>query len=87
MNYYVLDKTDKKCYGPMGTKEEAKETLDKAIQLSIDVIKAAFPDMKVNRIEKMEEVEIRTEGKTMAVYEIISEDQFDDPTQIPEEYK
>lgn len=87
MNYYVLDKTDKKSYGPMGTKEEAQEALDKAIQLSIDVMKAAFPDIKVNRVEKMEEVEVRAQGKTMAVYEIVSEDQFDDPSQIPDEYR
>ena len=87
MNYYVLDKTDKKSYGPMGTKQEAQEALDKAIQLSIDVIKAAFPDLKISRVEKMEEVEVRANGNTMAVYEIISEDQFDDPSQIPDEYK
>lgn len=87
MNYYVIDKTDKKAYGPMATKQEAQVHLDDAIEMSKSVMRSLFPDVDVIRTDKLDEVHITALDDTIAIFEIITEDQFDDPDQIPTEFK
>lgn len=87
MSYYVIDKVANKAYGPIETKREAEEHLGDAIDLAKKVIGAMSADVKFETTEKLDELEVKANGEIVSVYEIITEDQFDDPSQIPTKFE
>lgn len=78
MKYYVIDKVDMKAYGPMDSKRQAQEALQDAIELSRKVMQSIAPDFKFTQTEKLDEIEVSVGSEIVSLYEIITEDQFDD---------
>lgn len=87
MKYYIVEKVSNKVFGPLESYEDANKELGRVLELVGTTAKSLYKDITINITERMDDWVVSTGGNTIARYEVIGADQFDNPDEIPVEYQ
>lgn len=87
MKYYIIEKQSEQSFGPFDSKEDADKELGRVLEVVGDTANKLYQDIKIDVTQRMDDWVVSNQGNTIARYEIIGADQFDNPDQIPMDFQ